>query len=80
MTPRPRAALTAWFIRGAMAATRCADMPQVWVSHMSQMTMAVRATGQSRVCSVGAPFLERRRARRRRVPGTLGRLGRRGVL
>ena len=51
ITPRLRAALTTWFIRGAIKATRCADMPQVCVSHMSQMMIAVRATGQRRTCS-----------------------------
>jgi hypothetical protein len=29
ITPRLREALTTWFIRGAMAATRCADRLQV---------------------------------------------------
>jgi hypothetical protein len=41
MTPRLRAEPTTWFIRGAIAATRCADRLQVWASHISQMMMAV---------------------------------------
>ena len=46
ITPRLRAALTTWFIRGAMAATRCAAQRQVCVSHISIIMMAVWATSQ----------------------------------
>src|SRR4051812_7708668 len=62
-------------MRGAIRATRWADMPQVWVFHMSQMMMAVRATGHCRTCSVGPALFVLRRARRLRVPGTFGRFG-----
>ena len=41
MTPRLRAALITWFIRGAITDTRCADRLQVCVSHISQMMIAV---------------------------------------
>jgi hypothetical protein len=73
ITPRLRAALTTWFIRGAITDTRCAHMAQVCVFHMSQMMMAVLATGHSMTCSEAPISLLRRRARRDIVPGTLGR-------
>jgi hypothetical protein len=57
IAPKLRAAPITWFIRGAISPTRCADSAQVCVSHMSQMTIAVRATGHSRTCSVGPPPL-----------------------
>src|ERR1051326_234482 len=50
-------------------------MPHVCASHMSQITMAVRATGHSKTCSETPASLLRRRARRRSVPGTFGRFG-----
>jgi hypothetical protein len=74
ITPRLRAALTTWFIRGAIKATRCAAMAQVCVFHMSQMMIAVVATGHCRTCSEAPDSLVRRRARRFSVPGTFGRL------
>src|ERR1044071_9748690 len=82
MTPRLRAALTTWFIRGAMAATRWADRLHVCASHISQMTMAVCATSQRSTFSdtrfLFAPCAcsPRRRTRRLSAPGTRGRLGR----
>src|SRR5262245_17756487 len=75
ITPRLRAALTTWFIRGAIKATRCADMPQVCVSHISQITIAVRATGHCRTCSEAPASFVLPRARRLSVPGTFGRFG-----
>ena len=75
ITPRLRAALTTWFIRGAIKATRWADMPQVCVSHMSQMMIAVRATGHWRTCSEAPASFVLLRARRLSVPGTFGRFG-----
>src|SRR6187399_1724736 len=50
-------------------------MPQVWAFHISQMMIAVRATGHCSVCSAAPAAFVRRRARRVNVPGTLGRLG-----
>src|ERR1700756_5000031 len=75
ITPRLRAALTTRFMRGAIDATRCADIAQVCVSHISQMMMAVRATGHCLTCSVAPASFVRRRARRLSVPGTFGRFG-----
>ncbi len=60
-------------MRGAIIVTRCADIEQVCVSHMSQMTIAVWATGQRSSFSDGLPDLSRLRARRLRIPGTFGR-------
>src|SRR5947208_16980515 len=81
ITPRLRLALMTWFMRGAIAATRCAERLQVWVSHISQIMMAVWATSQRSICSEtrilplpGGCSL-RLRLRRLRVPGTFGRLG-----
>ena len=81
ITPRLRAALITWFMRGAIAATRCADMLQVCVSHISQMMMAVCATSQrscrcdTRKRPLPAPCSERLRARKDNVPGTFGTIG-----
>src|SRR6516165_4611031 len=82
ITPRRRAASTTWFMPGAMAPTRWAALAQVWVSHISMMTMAVCAASHRSVPSetTNLPPLPggcsmRRRVRRLRVPGTFGRFG-----
>src|SRR5688572_18080789 len=46
-TPCERADLSTSFIRGAIWVTRVAALGQVWVSHISQTTMAVSLGCQS---------------------------------
>src|SRR3954454_23321179 len=75
ITPRLRAALTNWFMRGAIKPTRCADMAHVCASHISQIIIAVRATGHCTTFSEAPASLVLRRARRLSMPGTFGRLG-----